>query len=286
MESKLTLCVNSYNARYAMAMMWESYRLYNPDFPAKLFVLDNGSWDGAKEYAERHADLLLLSNNTRNHGVCLTEMIRRVETEYVITIDNDIAFLKLGCMRFMLEHLDDYAWCVCPNRPGLRKGDTVDDTRCIGYSPNICIGLFRTKVVQKICRELDLGYAGDFTTGYVWETGGLAWHVARTHGLDSVELPELWQYVDHYGNMSQLWCHIPNYPSLEGMNPTLPDWARDSYLERYERVKGDLARVRECRVDQLDSFEPPSDRTPVIETLSWKRIDIYHPFLTQGAGVR
>lgn len=285
MES-LTCCVCSWNAKYALALMWESYCRFNADFPAKLMVLDNGSFDGANAYALRHADYVLIGDNTRNHGVGLTEMARRVETEYLLVSDNDIRSIASGGMAYLMSHMREDTWCVCPNRPGMEKGDLIDPTRCIGYSPNICIGLFRTSTIQKICRTLDLGYAGDFTTGRVWETGGLAWHVAQTHGLDSVELPGAWEYFDHYGNMSQLWCHVPNYPSEEGMNLTLPHWAKESYFQRYERVKTDLAAVRGCRVEELDAHEPPCKVEPIVEKLEWGRIEHYHPFLTYGAGVR
>lgn len=286
MNEQITCCVTSWNARYALSAMWESYCLRNPEWPAKLFVLDNGSTDGALEYAVWHADLVLRANNTRNHGVCLTEMGRRVQTEFLLVTDNDILWTLPGGMDLMMERLKPDTWCVCPSRHDGSRPDFIDTRRMILYSPNICVGLFRTETFQRICRELDLGYAGDFTTGGVWETGGLAWHVARTHGLDSVELAEMWRYVDHYGNVSQIWQHIPNYPSLEGMNPTLGDVARDSYLDRYERVKCDLAKIRGCSVQDLDAHEPFTGRQAVMETLPWERIETYHPFLVSGAGVR
>lgn len=285
-EPKITLCICSWNAASSLALVWESYCKYNADFPAKLAVLDNGSWDGAREYAERHADLLLIGNNTRNHGVGLTELARRVDTEYLLTIDNDAPSVREGGVRFLMEHLQDDTWCVCPSRLNGEQRDVIDPRVMIGYSPNICIGLFRTVTLQKICKELDLGYAGDFTTGAVWETGGLAWRVARTHGLDAVELSEAWKYFDHFGNVSQIWHHIPHYPSLEGMNPALCERDLQSYFDRYLRVRRDLSKVRGCRLEELDAHEPPSDRTPVVETLDWKKIEVCHPFLRQGGGVR
>ena len=286
-DPQITLCVASYNAKYALAGMWESYCHFNPEWPAKLFVLDNGSIDGAREYAERHADLLLTANNSRSHGVCLTELGRRVETEYMLTIDNDIRFKAPGCMTVMMDNLDPATtWAVCPHRPNTPKDSPITEELKIGYSPNICVGLFRTATFQKVCKELDLGYAGDFTTGAVWETGGLAWRVARTHGLDSVEMAGLWNYVEHFGNMSTLWHHVPNYPSLEGMMDGPEIWGLEIYNERYGRVKSALAEIRGCSVEELEAHEPEGPNHAVVEDLGWEWIKVYHPFLVAGAGIR
>ncbi len=287
-EPQITVVCASYNAHYALAAMWESYQYFNPEWRAKLFVLDNGSVDGAREYAERHADLVLTANNSRSHGVCLTELGRRVETPYLLTIDNDIRFMAPGCMSVMMEHLDPATtWAVCPNRPSTPKDSPITEELKIGYSPNICVGLFRTETFQKVCKELDLGYAGDFTTGAVWETGGLAWRVARTHGLDSVEMAELWEYCFHAGNMSTAWHHMPNFPSLEGMMPYPEVWGLVAYQERYHSIMQALAKIRGCEVDSLDQHEPKSlHGLAKVEALPWDWIRVYHPFLTPGAGVR
>lgn len=288
MDKAITVCTVSYSAKYALANMWESYRKHNPEYPSCLYVLDNGSVDGAREYAERHADLILLGHNVRNHGVCLTEIARRVETPYLLVSDNDIFWKKPGGVRYMMDHLKEDTWVVCPNRPGVEKGEMIAPGHHIAYSPGIYVGLFRTEVFQKVCRELDLGYYGEFKNGTVYETGGLAWKVAQTHGLDSVELPELWDYVTHYGTVSRLWCHMPNYPSMDGANPHLQPEVRDSYLALYERVKGDLASVRGCPIEALDANEPSGTGAGVVEDTNWELVPVssYHQFLLAGAGVR
>lgn len=284
---EITIATVSWNAKYALALMRESAIRHNPDFNIRFAILDNGSTDGAREYAERHSDTLLLSNNSRSHGVCLTELGRRVQTEFFIASDNDIFFVKPGLIEYMMRFMDPKTtWVVCPTRPGREKDSPITDELKIGYSPNICVGLFHTATFQKVCRELDLGYAGDFTTGSTWETGGLAWRVARTHGLDSVEMPELWEYLEHWGNMSTMYHHVPNYPSYEGMMPHPDVWGLDLYEERYGRVKSSLAKLRGCRVEDLDEHEPKSDREPEVVSLPWDWIKVYHPFLTPGAGVR
>lgn len=283
----ISVCSVSWNAHYALALMRESAIHFNPEYDFKFLILDNGSTDGAREYADRHADLVLTSINCRSHGVCLTELGRRVETEYFICSDNDIAFTNPGGVKFMFDHMNpETTWVVCPSRPGLAKDTPTTDELKIGYSPNICVGLFHTETFQKVCKELDLGYAGNFCDGSVWETGGLAWRVARTHGLDSVELPELWDYCFHFGNMSTLFHHMPNYPSREGIMPGEEIWRLDLYEERYGRIKAALAEVRGCSVEDLDAHEPPGPNRAVIEKLDWDWVKIFHPFLTPGAGVR
>lgn len=288
MDEAITICTVSYNARYMLAAMWESYRKFNPDFPARLMVMDNGSVDGALDYATRHADLVLLGHNARNHGVCLTEVARRVQTPYLLVSDNDILWKRPGGMRKMMEHMGPKTWVVCPNRSGVAKGEMIAPLHRIAYSPGIYVGLFRTEVFQTICRELDLGYYGEFNTGTVYETGGLAWLVARTHGLDSVELPELWDYVRHYGGVSRLWCHMPNYPSMAGANPNLEPAVRVSYIEQYDGVKRDLANVRGCGMDDLDAHEPAPTARAVVEDTGWKLVPAsdFHQFLLPGAGTR
>lgn len=283
----ISVCSVSWNAHYALALMRESAIHFNPEFDFKFLILDNGSTDGAREYADRHADLVLTSINCRSHGVCLTELGRRVETEYFVVSDNDCCFTKPGGIAKMFEYMDPKTtWVVCPTRPGQEKDRPITDELKIGYSPNICVGLFHTETFQKVCKELDLGYAGDFTTGSVWETGGLAWRVARTHGLDSVEEQGLWNYLGHFGNMSTAWHHAPSFPSTEGMMPFPEVWRLDLYEERYERIKNALAEIRGCSVEELDAHEPEASNKAVVEALPWDWIKVYHPFLFPGAGVR
>lgn len=289
--SKITVCVASWNAAYSLALMWESTLYYNPGHEFSLMVLDNGSWDGAKEYAERHADMLLLGNNTKNHGWALTECIRRVETEYLLTMDNDCFFLKHGAIDFMLERLTDKALCVCPERPcgADGKGVPYGQNYTIEWSPNIACGLFRTSVIQNICRHFHLGYYGDLVSERVYETGGLVWRVGQAMGLDSVEPKELWNgYMRHEGAQSTLWAMCRNYPDpaeveeAKRLNPIIMGYA----INGYERIKRELAGIRGCTVETLDEHEPPSKGPAQFEDLKWAPPQGTHVKLIPGAGVR
>lgn len=286
-NERITLCAVSMNAKYSLALMRESYAHYNPDWPAKLIVIDNGSTDGALEYAKQHANLLLLGENLLNHGVSLTAMVRRVDTEFCITIDNDISFTAPNGVQFMIDHMDEKTYCVCPDRYGHPKGVPFGTDMTNAYSPNICCGLFRTEVIQHLTQELTLGYYVDYQARQAMETGGLIWRVAKLFGLDSVELPELWHYCFHHGQISTLFNFVPNYPSYEGMAQRyLDDPASMERIKmlsgRYERVMKDLAAIRGVSVEDLPHSDPPLSAEPVIEKLVWEQqAKAAHPFLIQ-----
>ncbi len=180
MNEQVTICTVSFSAKHALALLWEGYQFYNPDYPAKLAVLDNGSKDGALEYAERQADLLLLGNNSKVHGYGLAELIRRVDTPYLLTADNDMHFTRPGALSYMMEHMGPNTLCVCPERPGTAgKGVVYGPEQTVEWSPDISCALFRTEVIQKICEHFHLGYYADLTSGCVYETGGMAWRVGQ-----------------------------------------------------------------------------------------------------------
>lgn len=276
----VTACCVSLNAKWNLALLMESYKHFNPEFPAKWFVYDNGSTDGALEYAKQHSDLLLLGNNVYTHGRCWTELIRRVNTEFILTVDNDLAFHAPGAMRFMFDRLHPNVYCVCPDRYGHPKGEPFGADKVIEYSPNICCGLFRTEVLQNLCQEFDLGYYINYQTQKTYETGGLIWRVAKTHGLDSDERAELWQYCRHWGQMTTLFAMCPNYPSREGCDPRFikdPE-ILDVMIARYEAVQGDLAAIRGCAYDELSITDPAPSKEPVIEQMIEYRPLSIHPF--------
>ena len=284
----LTICVASWNAKFSLALMLESARHYNPDYDISMVAVENGSWDGAREYAERHSKKLLLGDNSRNHGWCLTECIRRVDTEFTLTLDNDCFFMKPGALDLMFENLHEKAFCVCPERPSSAAGKGVPYgvAQTIEWSPNIACALFRTEVIQNICQHFHFGYFGDLTSERVYETGGLVWRVGQVLGLDSVEPPELWNnYILHEGALSTLFA----------MNPTYPDGETEEMRQNgcyvigaagYERVKRELAELRGCSVEELDAHEPPSPGMAEVIDLNWTPPLGTHVKLIKGAGVR
>lgn len=287
-DPPISICVVSWQAAYSLSLLWEGYQRYNPDFPAKLLVLDNASTDGALEYAKRQADLVLLGNNTKNHGWGLTELVRRADTPYVLTMDNDAFFTRPGAVAYMMKHMSLNTLCVCPDRPHTAgKGRSYGHNGTIEWGPDISCALFRTDVIQRICEHFHFGYYGDLVSERVYETGGMVWRVGQVLGLDSVEPPNMGDYVRHVGNMSGLWVGCPKYPDPSEMEETLRiNPAYSVAFEEYNRIKRELAEVRGVRVENLDSGEPPARNVAQVIDLDWKPPAGTHIKLIPGAGLR
>lgn len=288
MSVDITVVTVSWNAKYSLALLWESYQRYNQNYPAKLWVLDNGSTDGALEYAKRHADLVLLGNNTRNHGWCLTELIRRVETPYVLTMDNDAYFTQAGAIDLMMQHLTPDTLCVCPDRPStLGKGNPYGHCHTIEWSPDVSCTLFRTEVIQSLCQHFHLGYYGDLVSERVYETSGLVWRVAKTIGMDSEELPELKDYYHHVGAMSALWILCPGYPDPSAIQKALSVKSPlPAAMAIYEGVQRELAQLRGVSPVDLDIAEPLARNVAEMIDLDWQPVEGTHVKLIPGAGRR
>lgn len=287
-EPLVSVCVVSWNAAYSLALMWEAYQRLNPEYPAKLLVLDNGSTDGALEYAKRHADLVLLGDNTRNHGWALTELVRRAETAYVLTMDNDAFFTRPGGVDYMMECFTSGTLCVCPDRPHtLGKGLPYGAHRTIEWGPDISCALFRTDVIQRICKHFHFGYYGDLVSERVYETGGMVWRVGNVMGLDSVEPPRMSGYVRHVGSVSGLWAGCPKYPDPTAMEETLKVNPRFSVaFDAYDRIKRELAELRGMSVENLDAGEPTARNVAEVIDMEWEPVQGTHIKLIPGAGAR
>jgi hypothetical protein len=242
-KPEVTLCCVSRNAVDALALMWESYNYYNPDHPALLYVHDNASTDGALEYAKEHAALVQEGDNTKNHGMWLSELVAQVKTPWVVTVDNDLSFRKFGGMQFAFDHLADDVYVVCPDRYGHPKWEPFGPSGLNimwrnAYSPNICFGVFHTKVLQKCQQFFHLGWYVDHNTQQAFETGGVVWRVAETCGYHSEELPELWDYVFHHGQISCIGNMTDEVLASE--------WGQ-TLQARYDVIKQELADLRLAR---------------------------------------
>lgn len=224
-----TIITVSFHAADALALMWESFLKFHER--PRWLVFDNGSKDGALEYAKEHADLVLEGDNGMSHGERISQLADLVETPYLLHSDNDIEYKSevLHMLRRPFENEKTY--CSCLTR--LYEWGTFDVFGMIMkamWSPNIAVGLLRKDVVDRIHSfDTSFGYYCNDKRREYYETGGMAWRFALAMGYECAELPELWERVVHHGSISTLWSAAVPDPVI---------------LERYEVVKKNLEKLR------------------------------------------
>lgn len=237
-----TVCLVSHDAVDSLALTVESFRKYHPE-PVRWHILDTDSRDGAREYAEGVADLLLEGLRIASHGESLTRLVETVETPYFLALDNDIEFTDeaLPLLRDAIEPEDVY--CACLTR--LFPWGTFDIGGTIMqplWSPNIAVGLHKTAMVKRLLQWTSFGYWMNAERLEHSETGAMVYRFAMASGYRLVELGELWNRVIHHGSISALF-------NQETPDPVL--------VERYEVVKKHLKELRDgqwqsgWRTDQI-----------------------------------
>lgn len=252
----VTLITVSYNAVDALALMIESFRYHHPDFKGRWLVMDQGSTDGALEYARAHADLVLEGVNAEScHGDRISELCQMVDTDWVLHVDNDIEF-KAPVLDMMFEPFENESvYCTCLTRlfysvnewlppadhPVKHPYGTFDVYGKIWkgmWSPNIALGLMRMDVIRRI-QELGItfGYYANDKRLEWYETGGMLFLFAKAMGYEVAEIGNLWDHVTHHGSISTLWTGT-EYPDFESGNTT-------PMMERYRKVQERLKIVRE-----------------------------------------
>lgn len=226
-----TICIVSHDACDALALAVESFKRHHSDLPVYWHILDTGSKDGAKEYAEGIADLLLYGERIASHGESLTRLVRTVETPYFLALDNDIETTApfMPMLYAALEPEDMYCACLTRLYPwgSFDIGGTIMQPL---WSPNIAVGLHKTAKVQRLLEWTSFGYWMNAERKEHSETGAMVYRFAMASGYRLVELSELWDAVIHHGSISALF------------NQTVPD---PVLVQRYEVVKKHLSELRE-----------------------------------------
>lgn len=88
----------------------QTFRQHYPDLP--MIVYDNGSDDLSTVYIaglqnkDENCEAILDSKN-RGHGPALHQLVRRVETPYVLLYDSDCEVLEGGFIELMLAEFDE-----------------------------------------------------------------------------------------------------------------------------------------------------------------------------------
>ena len=251
-----TIITVSYNAADALALMWESWKFHHPEFKGRWLVFDQGSTDGALEYAKAHADIVLEGINAEScHGDRISELCELVDTEFVVHADNDLEFRgpvldmlfepfqleKVYCSCFTRLYHPVNEWLPPADHPMQYPYGTFDVYGKIWkgmWSPNIALGLMRMDVIRRI-QELGItfGYYANDKRQEWFETGGMMFLFAKAMGYEVAELSNLWDHVTHHGSISTLWTGA-EYPDFESGQTT-------PMMERYRNVQENLKALRE-----------------------------------------
>lgn len=239
MTDTTAVCV-SFNACDALALTVESFRKYHPDLNIRWLVYDNGSTDGALEYAQEFAETVIHGDNTLSHGECLTELCQRVDTEYVLTLDNDLEFTG-RVWETMLAPLQDcevYGSCLTRLYP-FGQIQFLGKPFQAQWSPNIACGLMEADRVKQILDVgLTFGYYFNDQRAEFFETGAMFWRAAKACGWRIEEIEELWESVIHYGSVSTLWLSRDTPLNQEALRD------REIIQERYANIQTRLQLLR------------------------------------------
>lgn len=231
----ITVCCVSHYAPDAFMLMWESFLKNHRHLPGRprLYVYDNGSDEDQKAYFRATADLVVEGENRHPHGENLTTLCEKVQTRYVLTVDNDIQFIH-PVVEMLLEAMepeDVYGACLARQEPfGTAQINGI--TMQSQYSPNIAMGLMKMERVKHVLQYVSFGYYVNASRKEFFETGAMFWRVAEACGWRIAELEDLWHRVKHYGQISML------FP------PDRPVPSRAILEVRYKALQEQLALLR------------------------------------------
>jgi len=197
LQDQVSICVTSLNRVDALKLMWKSF-VHHHGEGFHLKVYEQGSTDGAKEYAESIATEFI-DGPTVPHGCALDEMVRRTETEYVLICDNDIEFLAPVLQRM----LDECEFCVCAPRIYDMGSIELSGYRCYGQEGiDPSRALFKTKPLQKILEHFSFAGYDSRELGKHYDTGTMVHEVARVQDLPVATPDWIWGKNDgiwHWG---------------------------------------------------------------------------------------
>jgi len=211
----VTLFISSFNTRYPLELTIRTLRRYTayPDY--RLWIADNASTDGSREYLQTLAKempnvRLILNDAPRAHGDWLDEVYRTVDTELWFAVDSDMLFLGSDWLHDMVAaFVNDPTLYILsgepkPGSPGVREpyGNIVDT----GDTPSTWLFGIRTSLRDKVDASFGFYKAGiNEATGNLlcYDTGGWLLHNAREQGLRDAVMPEWFRDKwHHFGSLS------------------------------------------------------------------------------------
>jgi len=185
-----------WNAADALALMWESFRKHHGE--VSWLVADDGSTDGAADYAKTHASRYWLGED-RTFGRRLDELVRATGTPYLLLTDSDVEFLGPVVVELLkLLEADEQAWAV---------GGPWNVYHAPEYHRvDISCALVRISMVREIQEWFSFAPCRIYSGGdYYLDTGGQVWRAARLRGWSALETGLVREQVLHVGGLSALW---------------------------------------------------------------------------------
>lgn len=243
---ELTVLVVTENNLPALKLSVESLRRQNTDARFHLWIWDNKSTDGVREWAKDNCDRLFLSENYLNcndhrHGVALDKMVQEVTTPYLITMDNDVLHRGPSVTRLLTELKAADAFCAFPSARH-SMGEVEYRGVMLKGQPRIdpYFAAFKTKAIAQLSKHVSFTPYESVGCQRFHDTGGMIFQAAEGCGLKSLDLSWIRSSVKHYGSMT--WAMYA------------PDGShtKDVYTARRERVGNDLREFEDSLRDDTE----------------------------------
>lgn len=244
------ICVTQ-NGLDLLRLAVESLYLHNPDCRFLLWVWDNDSADGTRDWLRDRCDRLWVKSGPmgHHHGIPLDRMVAAVETPYVLTLDNDVVF-RGPVLGDMLRALRDTGAFACGPSQRCDMGTVEHRGVTLVGQPRVdpCCALFRTPELQRLTAHISFSPAESVNTGRFYDTGALITAAAHGAGLRTVELPWVWERFTHFGCMTwagQAPQGTSSRTAVDGKMTVVRDLLSSTYADLAADTEVVIARFRE-----------------------------------------
>ena len=200
----ITVCIASYNAKEALVLSVESLKRHHPNTSMRIVITDNGSTDGAKDYARSVADVFYDRPEAVEHGTMLEQMVADTDSQFVLTMDNDVEVLG-PVLEQMQVAIQNGAFCCC-HADGLpetweKKWFDFRGVNMVGQPRiNPCFALFDGNTLREMLKHIGFGTYCHYPRSEFYDTGSMLFKISSLLGHRTVAMPP--GVVFHYGSVS------------------------------------------------------------------------------------
>lgn len=184
----------------------ESMRLHNRNLDFAVWYWDNDSQADVLAYANDACDRVFRKDGPlgHHHAEPLDRMVKLVETPWVFTVDNDVVF-KDPVFYQMIEEIDHTPGAVAGGPAARRDMGTVNHFgRVLKGQPRVdpCCAAFRTPELAWMVDRVSFTPAEVTNLGKFYDTGGMIRAAFEGAGARVLDMPWVWERLDHYGAMT------------------------------------------------------------------------------------
>lgn len=205
MNPSISVCIASYNAVDALKLAVKSLMKHHQRDSLRLLITDNDSTDGARDYAKSVSDVFFDQPEKVEHGTMLDRMVESTDTQFVLTMDNDVEVLA-PVLNEMQVAIQNGAFCCCPSSmlPGNwvhRWFDFIGVQMVAQPRIDPCFALFNGDELRKLVNHFGFGTYRHYPRGEFYDTGSMLLKVSSNIlGKRTVAMPE--HRIIHYGSVS------------------------------------------------------------------------------------